>query len=364
MEYPYSDFKLVDLLNNKEEPLYHKSPFLYHNDIRYKCENKKVTCTFDEIHSLFIKGLLDNHDWDILKALYKYRFLNRHVLELHLDVNKKNGIKKRLNKLVSQGILLRFYLSWNNDEKLDKPNTPFFYSLSKGAYAFFKKRNPLGTIIDNTNHAFELPNEINILNRLVFNQFHVNFIKQYGKNIIKQRYYERITMHGYDFFIEGYFRMKCNSSSIFNTFDIAVISLRRSPEWQKEFINKLSLIYSYAKKNTLKMKEPLILVICEDDIHAKEAFLHKEYNLATRHIYTLYTSDITVMTEDILKYLYFFELVNNYSDKQTHEEDSKQNLSSIDNGVDSILYNSDEIFTPSYSSNESIVHISIRSVML
>lgn len=363
MEYPYSSYNLVDLLDNKEEPLYHKSPFLYHNDIRYTCENKKITCTFDEMHTLFVKGLLDNQDWDILKALYKYRFLNRHVLEIYLNVHKKNGIKKRLNKLVSQGILLRFYLSWNNNDELNKQSSPFFYSLSKGAYSFFKKRNPLGTIIDNTNHAYELPNEINILNRLVFNQFHVNFMKQYGKNIIKQRYFERITMHGYEFFIEGYFRMKSNSSSIFNTFDIVVISLRRSPEWQKEFTNKLSLIYSYAKKNTLKIKEPIILVICEDDIHAKEAFLHKEYNLGTRHIYTLYTSDITVMTEDILKYLYFFELINNYPDTQLHMDDGKQMLTNIDNEIDTVLYNPDEIFTPSYI-NESKVHISIRSILL
>ena len=282
-----------------------KSPFLYHSGIKYILENAKQDCTFEEISEMRIKGRLTDTDLSILDSLYRYRFLNRYCIEKHLNGDRLS-LKKNLAKLVSHGIVLRFYFFWDEQGAITK--TPSFYCLSKGTYAFYRKRNPFRTLLDSSIHGFEIPNEISILERLVFNQFHIHFMKRYGDKLIREAYYERVSMKGYEFFIDGYFRLNISGGdNLTKWFDLAVIPIRRSPFWQREFVVKLSLVYSFSKKRPSKLNNPIVLVICEDDLQAKEAFSYKECDGQTRGIFTLYTSDVNMVSYDVLERLYYCE---------------------------------------------------------
>ena len=362
--------KITDILKEEKPKLYLKSPFLYHKGMRYVCINKKITCTYEEIHDYRIKGTLNKIDWDILNALRQYRFLNRHCIEIFLKMEDelfmKDSLKRNLSKLVSMGIVLRFYFTWDKEGNEDTQNTPCFYALSKGAYAFFRKRNPIGTLIDNSTKSYEIPNEINILNRLVFNQFHIFFMKQYKNSIIKQLYYERVCLKGYEFFIEGCFRLKNNNGLSSNNLDIAVIPIRRNPYWKHELGIRLSLLYSYSKKYPDKVKEPIVLIICEDDLQIKEAYLHKICHAETKGIYTVYTSDIALVSEDILKHLYYCELV----DKNVYVKKGDINTRNADVVLPSIfedkegekrVYDINDSLAPSVNAAD-VVKLSIRSL--
>lgn len=356
-----------------------KSPFLFHEGINYVCTNQKITCTYDEMHMFRVKGTINQTDWSILNTLYRYRFLNRHCIEkcLHSENEiflKKDSLKKNLTKLVSQGIVLRFYFTWDQEKAEPTQNTPCFYALSKGAYSFFRKRNPVGTLIDNTFEGYEIPSEINILNRLAFNQFHIFFMDQYKEKIVKQFYYEKVNLKGYEFYLEGYFRMKYADNGLkFQTFDLAVLPIRRNPYWQQEFTIRLSLIYSYVRKHPEKLKEPIVLVICEDDLQAKEAFLYKECQAETRGIYTVYTSDIALVSENILKHLYFCELVNEDSKNtiltgegtEIKKDSSDMILTSVfeDKESQRVIYDIEDTLARKARANE-IVKLSIRSIEL
>lgn len=349
--------------------IFAKSPFLYNTGMIYECANKKSDCTFEEISDMRVHGRLTDTDMSILDALYKYRFLNRYCLEKYLNGASKS-LKKSLAKLVAHGIILRMYFTWN--QELAPARTPSFYTLSKGTYSYYKKKNPFRLIIDSTTKGFDLPNEVGLLEKLVFNQFHIHFMERYRQYVVRETYYEKVSLKGYDFHIEGCFRLRItDETSLIKWFDLAVIPIRRNPFWEHEFVTKLSLLYAYSKKHPTKIKDPTVLVICEDDLQAKEAFSYKEANGQTRGIFTLYTSDVAMVTHDVLDWLYYCEYK---SDLVAEEKSSAASSESTENFEPEPLsydrlYGSDIDYDPLDNLSRSKtdtkkVYLSVRSINL
>jgi hypothetical protein len=296
---------------DEDNCVYSKSPFLFHEGIHVECANSKKTCTYDEIHSLRRKELINEIDWKIIQALFIYRFLNRHCLEKYINFEneifmKKDSLKKNISKLVSQGILLKYYFTFDTTSQ---QGTPCFYTLSQGAFSFYKKRE-LGFYKYDKYIDYDIPNETSILNQLIYNQFHIFFLRQNKKSILKELYYEKVRVKNHDLCINGFFRLMINNDGLKQQLDLVVIPIRRSPQWQQEFCLKLYDIYSYARRKPDKIKDPIILTICEDDVQIKEAFLYKECHAETKGIFTVFTSDITLITDEILKNLYYCELTD------------------------------------------------------
>lgn len=369
------DFNGLDEIvesHEREVRIFSKSPFLYYDQMKYILSNSKSDCTYEEISDLCIKGRLTDTDLTIMDSLFKYRFLNRYCIEKSIN-DATSSLKKNLSKLVAHGIILRFYFSWDQDAAAYR--TPSFYALSKGAYSYYKKKNPFKVLVDGNIKNFDIPSEVNLLERLVFNQFHIHFMNKYQSSVIRESYSERVSLRGYDFTIEGCFRLKIsNLVTNFKWFDMVVIPIRRNPFWQKEFLSKLSLIYAYAKRHPSKLRNPTILVICEDDVQAKEAFACKYADGQTRDIFTLFTSDVAIVTHDVLDWLYYCE----YRSVNEIEEESGDGTDLIDDPnscVEPIEY--DDL--KNYSSNltydpldnlsravldEKRIYLSVRSLIL
>lgn len=346
------------LIEQEKEFIYTHSPFIYHDAMELKILNQKVTCTFDEIQNFIVKKQLTRIDLIIMDALYQFKFLNRHCLELYINTNmeipsniKKNEYKKNVKKLVKQGILLRQQFSWNNTSS--SGSSPYTYSLSKGAFSYVKKYRIKNNLFIKNNSEFSIPEPVEILRRLIFNQFHIRFLHDYEPKIIQSTYFHEVNIKKYHFILDGCFRIKSKRMSK-GFFDLSIIPLRRNPEWQKEFVMKLSLIYEYSSKHPHILTQPIMIVVCEDDLQVKEAFLCKELNDTTRNIMALYTTDIKIIREDVLEYLYDCFMI----------KDDMSRLYSNDFSIESPLSEHKETITDNFIKNINNIDFEVKHLIL
>lgn len=311
-----------------EEKEYIKSPFRYHRGLRVMLDNDCVTCGTEKLRKACVKGFIDEVDFKLMRYLLKYQFLSRRHLELCYAYDDESGLtdgesvrleqgrsnlKRRIKKLMSYGLVLRYYLTWDTEgEKEGVERTPCFYGLSESAFKFLVKKNVL-TYSNGSEYGKVVaePGEELMLTRLVSNQFHIMFCNQYGDRISDSIYFQPVAIKGYNFTIEIVYRLTDSAYSVFNRDGyLAVLAVRKSEDWQKLFLLRLALLFEYAKWHPNRMGTPVVMVVCEDDLHIKEAFLAKNGKKETRNVTTYFTTDTEIMNDAVLSGVYRCELVD------------------------------------------------------
>jgi len=332
------------------EKEYVKSPFRYHKGLRVMLENTCVNCSTEKLRRACVKGYIDEIDFRLMRYLLKYQFLSRRHLELCYAFDEVSGLteemakrleqgrsslKRRVKKLMDYGLLLRYYLTWDKEgEKEGLERTPCFYGLSEGAFKVLAKKNFLSFSNGSEYGKVVLePGEELMLTRLVSNQFHIMFSHQQKDRIVDSIYFQPVAIKGYNFTIDLVYKISDSAFSVFNRDGyVAVLAVRKSEDWQQTFLLRLALLFEYAKWHPNRMGTPVVIVVCEDDLHIKEAFLAKTKKKETSSITTYFTTDTEIMNESVLSGVYRCELadVSDVEDVSKSEESVFQAFKKVD----------------------------------
>lgn len=290
------------------------SPFKYRTS-NIECKNEKDSISYRELTKLQNKGILTSQHLYVLELIYKHKYLTRMMIDLLIQSDKnylerlKTGrisTKSLIKGLVKQGVLLRKYIYWNEKIKSNDgasmviKGTPNFYSLSRGGLSYFIKANRLKISIDKY-MINDSPEEI--FKKLSVNQLIANYS-------LKVRQIDNITSNfhikskRYDAWFQIYSLLTIQNEE--NDVQLIVESVRRSEQWEYKLNTKLQVlndwILKYAEsdiENNLLCTYPLIILLCEDDLHMQE--VSKVINLPRENI--LFTTDVRQMNEALSKSL-------------------------------------------------------------
>ena len=293
-------------LEEKNERIFKKSPFLYRDNMELVLENKKTDTNNEEMTRFLSKQLIGTMDLIILDALYLFDALNRYCLEEYINFtfpnNQKNNLKKNLAKMVSQGVILRYTYKFLDHEKKEQ-QTPYIYTLSRGAFGYIKRFRKK----TEKEKRYKLFEGEQGLYKLVINQFYIEFLKNYTPHINHIIYDHVVGDTDNDQAnIDLCFRVNTKLVSK-HYIDLAVIPIRRSMDWDIDVKKRIDSVLEYSgssRKNKIPLDEPIFVLLAEDDVHIKEIFSYLETVAEYENYMFLFTSDLMTVREPILDNLY------------------------------------------------------------
>lgn len=283
------------------------SPFKFHDGAQIKCLNEKTSISYKEIIKLENNNIIKGEYRYIIELLYEYKYLTSFMLKTIIQSDERYKIKfsninlkNLLSTLVNNGIILKKYIYWQNIKKSDNENktvitgTPNIYSLSRGGLAYFVKSNRLKVSIDQymINESIEEILKILAVNQLLVNyRAKVNYIKD-----IKRNYTIKIKKN-----------LLVNLYALLNiTYkdkDISIIiePVRRENLWAEKLAARLfilnNLVLEYENNRQLLSSYPIILLLCEDDLHMRQVY----HSICDKFpsLYVLYTTDIRQLEDNL-----------------------------------------------------------------
>jgi len=183
------------LKNYKTDAFMIHSPFHFQEGYQIQIENRNKNCSHTEIDTLALKGLLNSVDFEILKLLGTYCYVNTHNLNYALNHTlpenyRKQDYKRNLKKLSDAGILLKHSICMQTDGEGSACQivSPLrFYSLSPGARSYISSLMEVPYISNQTLPAYrsiELMAAAQLLIR--FQASYRNSVKKILFNLHKQ----------------------------------------------------------------------------------------------------------------------------------------------------------------------------------
>ena len=290
-----------------------KSPFIVYEYMRYK-RVKKRDCSNIEINRLLANGVLtDAHD-KVFKILGKFGYLNSFMIRTYLS-HITGGqydfdavqMRKLLKNMVKLGFLLQYELFHADEEGLQEgelQGSPFIYCLSAGGIKYLKKQG-----ITNNHEALNKPFDVTeVLHILSFNQFHIMFIKQYGRTALVRTldYYGQI----YEYIkVSGMYTLRIQKDDVLHLF---VQPIRNDRKWSFKFLSTLRNIKLYTDKN--KINCFIVLFICETEYQAMECAKKQNCDADIKDIEVFFETDTSLITEkDVFDRLISVQPQNDYS---------------------------------------------------
>lgn len=250
------------------------TPFHY-RDAVLTCLNERTSISYKDVHKLVSKNQINELDIAILEIISKYKYLNKHNINIALNNNptykelaKNFSLKKRLGRLTKFGLIQRYHFDTSH-KATEEPkengiqDSPSFYILSPGASAFVGRRR---LIFFKNKGDIQIDKSNVVCSRLAVNQFVINYTHNVTKvelnryvqvNKKKVYCYAEITISGREFVIEP---------------------VRRLPRLQENLTNRLTY---------LKELNKAVIFVCEDDKHITQV-----YNIVKEHeVNELFTTD-------------------------------------------------------------------------
>ena len=289
-----------------------------------ECDNTRHSTSYKDITGLRNKKLLKPVDYEILRAIYKFKYINKHNVSTYIKNNlslstaiRESNIENRFSFLTKNGILLRHYFYWQNDNILER--TPNIYTISKGGLAFLKKMDRLTLNIDK---YLILESPELIFKKLAFNQLAINYISKisaitdYKLEVPLKSLNYKTTFTLYGLFYIDYKEQ---------TIPLVIEPVRKIINWKHELNNRLTLIKDYIVFSTTSKKgvfdvPPIIILLCEDDTHIKE--VHEELlEKSFPSLYVLYTTDIRQMESNLSSSLMSYKKVDDHWELIRHNID-------------------------------------------
>lgn len=267
------------------------SPFIYRE--RMKIVNEDFRGVSEDYYLRCLRtGRLNGYDTDILEELYKYGYLNSHMLQVFFD-KTYTSLKHRLAKLKRNGFIVGYWFEYISvaDETEKTIRTAPFYGLSESVRRNFNGDNLL----------FHLPvftDPINVLKILARNAFIIDCL------VLDRFYPERVVkrMPGFESKVASY-SFKAGYGIILKTKTdtgnvcFVPITARRENNWQDVLIPNLKIILGAMIPEKANIVIPVI--ICEDYIHMVQIRKEIAKDEKIRNLNICYVTDMTCGNGDI-----------------------------------------------------------------
>ena len=237
------------------------SPFHLESAWSVLKENKNQNCTHAEIDTLTAKGLLNGVDFEIMKLLSVYPFINTYNLEYALlhrmsEFYQKSEYTKNLRKLVKAGILIKYCLA---DKTLgDEPLivSPFrFYSLSPGAYSY------MSSFIDNPHNIQFRLRDSQMIELLSVVQLLIHTEVAYPSCIKKQRLCVRKKIGNKQVVIPAYFVFQSDKEH--PPLHLLILSGRAEQGSRDRLIGDIQTLFEWLDKNEDSYRNYMVLLLLE-----------------------------------------------------------------------------------------------------
>lgn len=276
----------------EEEKTEKVSPFILYPETRYQ-RTKRKDCSTDEIRRMLVNGTLSEvHDL-IIKMLGRYGYLNSYMIRLYLyhqtggrhDYDRAR-MRQILKMMVSMGLLVQYEFQRILNGEIH--GGPFFYTISGGGMRYLKNQGIL-KVHPVINKSF-LTHEV--LEVLALNQFHITFMKQYGRTgLIKFDEFYGVCYQKTG--IPYVCTLKLPEGGDLHLF---ICSVRNRADWAKPYLTMLRMIREYTLDS--KMDCFAVIVICETEYQAMECARRQNCEENLREIDVFYLTDTSVVTED------------------------------------------------------------------
>lgn len=305
LDEPTLDVHKNDRFENDEPVIYKYSPTCYHEGIQLALSNKKQYCRISDIRKMIERNQLTENDIVILKVLLKYEFLTRFTLscliaQMNDDVPKRANYKNALSKLVKNGVVLRYYMTWSDYGT--EHTSPCFYTLSLGAREYMKKVYAL-------NEKFSLlrlfakkePDVVAVLKAATINQYHCSMMLHYKERIFQTYLWFDVASDNRSVSVPCVHRYKTH---IFGSghLDIICMPVRSNAGYKEDVLSVLNAAELYIKSDSSLFDNPLYILLCENSGHARQLDMFiKKY--APKGISCLYLLDRNIVKDAPLEHL-------------------------------------------------------------
>lgn len=285
------------------------SPFHLNDAWCIQKENRNHNCTHAEIDSLSANGILNGVDFEIMKLLSVYPFVNTYNLEyalLHdLPVYyQKSEYTKNLRKLVKAGILIKYCLADKTNREEPVIVSPFrFYALSPGAYSYMET-------FAETPHNVQLRlRDTQIMELLSVTQLFIHTKTAYPGGIKKQRFCIRKKVGSKQLLLPAY--MEFQNQGETPLLRLLLFSGRANTESRTKLVQNVAIMFEWLDKNEKPYQNYMILLLLEtlhDIPYMQSLIAHIRTSGKTPPVY--YALDTNLLTHPLFDCIYQCEEIN------------------------------------------------------
>lgn len=224
-------------------------------------ENKNSNCTHAEIDTLAAKGLLNGVDFEIMKLLSVYPFINTYNLEYALlhgmsEFYQKSEYTRNLRKLVKAGILIKYCLADKTVGEEPLIVSPFrFYSLSPGAYSY------MSSFMDNPHDIQFRLRDNQIIELLSVVQLLIHTKVAYPDSIKKQRLCVRKKAGSKQLVIPAYLVFQSDKEC--PPVHLIILSGRATQSSRERLIEDIRTLFEWLDKNEEPYRNYMVLLLLE-----------------------------------------------------------------------------------------------------
>ncbi|MDD3361811.1 MAG: hypothetical protein PHW34_09090 [Hespellia sp.] len=247
-----------------------KSPFHLEDGWTICIENSNKNCTHNEIDILKEKGILNLIDFEIMKLLTRYAYINANNIEYALQhalpsFYRKKSYSRNLKKLVHAGIVIRHQLQFcNPDSNVHGVPAPLrFYKLSAGAYSY------LAPVIDVPHNLTYALTDTNIMEQLSVSQFLIHFYVEYGISMQSCKCNLPLHVGSHLFHVDAYIRFRSSKESVDSPVALFILSARGCTEGRSNFITRSLLFFKWLDKHITQGETYMIIIPTESIEHVR-----------------------------------------------------------------------------------------------
>ena len=287
-----------------------KSPFALREGEIKTFDGKDGYVSMNQIVQKINLGHINDLHFAILELVNEFEFITSRQLCQMLDYKKieyksQDKLNNKLEQLIKSKILTRYYFTSDDGKGIYR-----IYCLEKMGKYLLNSRGieTKWQQSDNTKPVAM------IKKRLAGNQViiaYLNKVKAFDEYVVKQNLTAK-TLGKTFRATGGSVKLSKNSKSITFVFEV----IRRENEWEKKFVDKMRM-YKDFYDNFVPMDSrfqalPQLIIVCEDELHAKEAFKVIVTNKVEIDAIKLYfTTDLRQIEENLTKTLLEFKLDEN-----------------------------------------------------
>lgn len=247
-----------------EKNIIKPSPFHLDESWCIQIENKNRNCTHNEIDTLTMRGILNYTDFEILKLLAAYRYINTHNLEFALrhtlpECYLKTDYQKNLRKLVHAGLLLKHHLCTCTEDTVHQDNvSPLrFYSLSPGAYSY------IAPLVESPYSLSSALPDYAVMEQLACTQLLIRLHAVYKDSIraCYQNVPKKIGTH--TFMLDALIRFFSYAADQPHSITLFLLCGRSHNESRKDLISRMDLFLRWLEKHSNEYGQYMVLILLE-----------------------------------------------------------------------------------------------------
>lgn len=284
-----------------------KSPFaMRENEIKV-FDGKDGYASIDRVVNKIDMGVINELHFQILEIINDFQFItSRQIFQLlkyrGVDIKSQDKVNKKLEDLIKTKVITRYYFQSSEGKGIYR-----IYCLDKNGKYLLNSRGVKTEwqITDNTKPVYM------IKKRLAGNQAIIAYMQKVAaykgyvvnSNLFAKRQNTKFQASG------GQVVLVKNDIKI----DIIFEVVRRNPDWEEKFMEKIKLYENFYKNFQAKDcgfdKKPQLIIIGEDDEHIIEIFKNlKKVNAELDGIEVYYTTDLKQLDESLDKSLIAFRM--------------------------------------------------------